>query len=128
MVMKMSEAVKWHPSSGNVFQDIGFSNAQAEHELLKSDLAYEIHTILEKRKLTQAKTGKILGINESDVSRLKNGDFDRFSVERLFTLLNRLNPNVDIRITPSKEAGGHQRSLQFSRFSHSTVGEASLPR
>ena len=111
MVMKMSEAVKWHPSSGNVFQDIGFSEAEAERELLKTDLAYEIHTILEKRKLTQSKAGEILGIVQSHVSRLKNGDIDRFSVERLFTLLNRLNPNVDIRITSSEDTDGHKQVI-----------------
>ena len=124
----MSENVKFEQSSGNVFQDVAFSDAEAERELLKTALANEIHTILEKRKLTQSKAGEILGIVQSHVSRLKKGDIDRFSVERLFTLLNRLNPNVDIRITPSKEAGGHLRSLQFSRFSHSPGGEASLPR
>ena len=105
----MSEFVQLHPSSGNVFQDIGFSDVEAECELLKSDLAYEIHTILEKRKLTQAKVGEILGIDHSDVSRLKNGDFARFSVERLFTFLNRWNRNIEIRITPSKDTSGHQR-------------------
>ncbi len=105
----MSEIVKFKQSSGNLFQDIGFSVAEAERELLKSDLAYEIHTILEKRKLTQAKAGEILGIDKSDVSRLKNGDFDCFSVERLFTFLNRLNHNVEVRITPSGDTGGRQR-------------------
>ena len=44
-----------------------------------------------------------------NVSRLKKGDFDRFSVERLFTFLNRLNRNVDIRITPAEDTVGHQR-------------------
>ena len=105
----MSEAVKFEQSTGNVFQDIGFSDAETERELLKADLAFEIHTILEGRKLTQAKAGEILGIDPSDMSRLKNGDFDRFSVERLLTFLNRLNRNVEIRITPSEDTGGHQR-------------------
>lgn len=105
----MNEDITTEKSSGNVFQDIGFSEAEAERALLKADLAYEIHTILEKRKLTQAKAAEILNIDQSDVSRLKNGDFDRFSVERLFTILNRLNCNVEIRITPSEDTCGHQR-------------------
>ncbi len=105
----MSEDVKFEQSSGNVFKDIGFSDAEAERELLKADLAFEIYSILEGRKLTQAKAREILGINQSDVSRLKNGDFDRFSVERLFTFLNRLNRNVEIRITSAEDTVGHQR-------------------
>ena len=63
----MSEDVKFEQSSGNVFKDIGFSDAEAERELLKADLAFEIYSILEGRKLTQAKVGEILGINQHDV-------------------------------------------------------------
>lgn len=105
----MSETIKFEQSSGNVFRDIGFSDVEAERELLKADLAFEIYSILEERKLTQTKAGEILGINQSDVSRLKNGDFSRFSVERLFAILNRLNRNIEIRITPSEDRSGHQR-------------------
>ena len=105
----MSETIKFEQSSGNVFRDIGFSDVEAERELLKADLAFEIYSILEERKLTQTKAGEILGINQSDISRLKNGDFSRFSVERLFAILNRLNRNIEIRITPSEDRSGHQR-------------------
>ena len=107
----MSEGNRFEQSSGNVFQDIGFPVAEAERELLKADLACEIQTILQKRKLTQANAGEILSIDRADVSRLKNGDFDRFSVDRLFTFLNRLNHNVEIQITPSGENGEHQRGI-----------------
>ena len=105
----MNEEVKFEPSSGNVFKDMGFSNAEAERALIKADLALAIYSILKERKLTQAKAGEILGVNQSDVSRLKNGDFDRFSVERLFAFLNRLNRNVEIRITSAEDLQGHQR-------------------
>ena len=105
----MSENVRFERSSGNVFKDIGFPEAEAERELLKADLAVEIYRILAGRKLTQAKAGELLGVDQADVSRLKNGDFDRFSVERLFAFLNRLNRNVEIRITLAEDAKGHQR-------------------
>ena len=105
----VSEDVKFEQSCGNVFKDLGFSDAEAERNLLKADLAFEIYNILEGRKLTRARAGEILGVDPSDVSRLKKGDFNRFSVERLFALLNRLNRNVEIRITPTEDAVGHQR-------------------
>jgi predicted XRE-type DNA-binding protein len=100
---------KVEQSSGNVFKDVGFSDTEAERALLKADLAFEIYNIIEGRKLTQAKAGKILGIDPSDISRLKAGDFNRFSVERLFTLLNRFNRNIEIRITRAEDREGHQR-------------------
>ena len=105
----MSENVKAEQSSGNGFKNVGFSDAEAERSLLKADLAFEIYNIIERRKLTQAKAGKILGVDPSDISRLKGGDFNRFSVERLFTLLNRFNRNIEIRITPAEDREGHQR-------------------
>ena len=105
----MTKNIRFERSSGNVFKDIGFPEAEAERELLKADLAVEIHRIIAGRKLTQAKAGELLGVDQADVSRLKNGDFNRFSVERLFAFLNRLNRNVEIRITPTKNAKGYQR-------------------
>lgn len=105
----MNENTRFERSSGNVFKDIGFPEAEAERALLKADLAVAIYRILAARKLTQAEAGKLLGVDQADVSRLKNGDFDRFSVERLFAFLNRLNRNVEIRITPAEDAKAHQR-------------------
>jgi len=106
----MSDDVKFEKSSGNVFKDLGFPDEEAKRELLRADLAFEIFTVLKQRRLTQVKAAEILGVDQSDISKLKNGDYDRFSVERLFGFLNRLNRNVEIRITPSEEEG-HQRVI-----------------
>lgn len=105
----MSKAVKFEKSSGNVFLDMGFSKEEAERELLRTDLAFEVYNLLEERKLTSAKAAELLGLDLSEISHIKNGDFEHFNVEKLFTLLNRLNRDVEIRITPSEGANGHQR-------------------
>ena len=47
--MKMNQVTL---SSGNVFADLGFANA--EEELLKAKLVGEICNIIKRRKLTQA--------------------------------------------------------------------------
>ena len=59
----MSEDVKFKHGSGIVFKDLGFSDAEAERELLKADLAFEIYSIIEGRKLTQARAGEILDVD-----------------------------------------------------------------
>ena len=41
----MSKNTKFEQSSGNVFKDLGFSDAEAEQELLKADLAFEFTAI-----------------------------------------------------------------------------------
>ncbi len=47
-------------------------------------------------------------LNPSDVARIQNGDFD-FNVGELLTILNQLNRDVEICITPSGKKGGHIR-------------------
>ena len=104
----MSEEVKFTKSSGNVFLDIGFSKQEAEREQLRVDLVIKIYRFLEELKLTPVKAEARFGLNPSDVSRIQNGDFD-FNVDKLFTILNQMNRDVEIRITPSNEKGGHLR-------------------
>ena len=104
----MSEEVKIEESSGNVFLDIGFSKEEAECEQLRVDLVIKIYRLLEELKLTPAKAEERFGLNPADVSRIQNGDFD-FKVDKLFTILNQMNHDIEIRITPSNEKGGHLR-------------------
>ena len=102
----MSEEVKFTKSSGNVFLDIGFSKEEADLEKFRCDLAIKIYQLLEELKLTPAKAEERFGLNPSDVSRIQNGDFD-FKIDKLFTILNQLNRNVEIHIKPSNEKGGY---------------------
>ncbi len=105
----MSEEIKIEESSGNVFLDIGFSEEEAERELLRVNLAYAIHCLLKELKLTPAKASARFGLDPNDVKRLKKMNFEDFTVERLLTILKRLNRDVEIHIKPSNEKGGHLR-------------------
>lgn len=105
----MNETVKYDKSSGNVFLDMGFSEEEAERELLRTDLAFEVYNLIEELNLTSDKASELLGLDMSEVSHLKNGDFEHFSIEQLFTLLNRLNRDVEIRIMPTHGTSGQQR-------------------
>ena len=105
----MSEEIKIEESSGNVFLDIGFSEEEAERELLRVDLAYAIHCLLKELKLTPAKASKRFGLDPNDVKRLKKVDFEDFTVERLFMILKKLNRSIEIHIKPSDKTVRHQR-------------------
>ena len=89
---------KVHRSSGNVFADLRIPNP--EQYLAKAELAAKILKIVERRGLTQAATGKLLGINQPKVSALLNGRLDGFSSDRLFRFLNALG--CDVRISVSR--------------------------
>jgi predicted XRE-type DNA-binding protein len=85
-------------SNGNVFADLAIPNP--EQYLAKAELAAKILKIVERRGLTQAATGKLLGIKQPKVSALLNGRLDGFSSDRLFRFLNALG--CDVRISVSR--------------------------
>ena len=83
--------------SGNVFKDLGFE--KPEEELTKVRLASIINDIIEERGLTQDQAGKILGVNQPKISALKNGRLKGFSIERLFSFLEKLDQHIEITVT-----------------------------
>ncbi len=89
-------------SSGNVFEDLGFENP--EEELAKAKLASIINDIIIERGLTQKQAGEILGVNQPKISALKNGRLKGFSLERLFSYLEKLDQHIEITITHKSKA------------------------
>lgn len=87
--------------SGNVFADLGLPGA--EELVTKAEIVSRISDIIAKRKLTQAATAGILGIDQPKVSALVRGRLDGFSIERLFRFLNALDRDVEITIKPKKK-------------------------
>ena len=83
--------------SGNVFADFGYPNADAEQ--LKALLAAQIIGVLDDRPLTVRKGEELTGIAAADFSRIRKTKLDRFTIDRLMTILNRLDQDVDIQLT-----------------------------
>lgn len=94
----MSDDLKVHESSGNVFQDL--DARQAEARLPKAELARVIRREIRGRKLTQTQAAELLGIAQPDVSDLVRGKLGRFSMERLERFLNALDMEVRIQVGP----------------------------
>ena len=82
--------------SGNVFRDVGFPNADVEQA--KALLAAEIIRVLRVQKLTNRAAQKITGVRDSDFSRIRKPDLGRFTIDRLMTILNKLERDVDINM------------------------------
>jgi predicted XRE-type DNA-binding protein len=85
-------------SSGNVFADLGLPDA--DELLAKSELVHQITGLIGSRKLTQKAAAAVLGTTQPIVSDLIRRRLDRFSLERLFGFLNRLDRDVQIIIRP----------------------------
>lgn len=102
--MKKKGKIQIRESSGNVFADLGFPNA--EREQLKAHLTLRIYRLIKQRGLTQAQAGEILGIKQPHVSALMRGQSGAFSVERLMDFLTALGQDVEITVRPARREHG----------------------
>jgi predicted XRE-type DNA-binding protein len=91
-----SEAIEVVRGSGNVFRDFG--HASPDVEQLKAILAAEIIKMLDRQELSVRGAHARTGIAAADFSRIRNAALDRFTLDRLMTIINRLGSRVDIRV------------------------------
>jgi predicted XRE-type DNA-binding protein len=101
-----------HRSSGNVYKDLDFSNA--EEMQAKAALASSILSIIERKKWTQQEAAKILNIPQPKVSLLCRGHFSGFSMEKLIKLLNKLNQDVEIVIKDKQFSTRHSGHISVT--------------
>ena len=94
-----------HPSSGNVFHDLGLRDA--EELLAKAELARVIRKSISDRGLTQTEAAALLEITQPDVSDLTRGKLSRFSMDRLERFLNALDLEVRIQVGPRPRSKKH---------------------
>jgi predicted XRE-type DNA-binding protein len=80
--------------SRNVFADLGYPDPQMHR--LKAQIVSEIEDIISDRKLTQKAAGTVMGISQPEVSRMLNGRFREYAVERLMGFLALFNCDVEI--------------------------------
>ena len=95
----MVEKIKVQVGSDNIFADLGLPNP--EEHLAKAELASRIAQVLRQRRLTQAATAELLGIDQPKVSRLLRGYLTNFSTERLMHFLTLLGRDVEIVVKPT---------------------------
>jgi predicted XRE-type DNA-binding protein len=80
--------------SGNLFRDLGLPDADTEQ--MKSTLAAEIIKAMREQGLTHAAAAERAEVQRADISRICKVDLDRFTIDRLVRILNRLDRRVDV--------------------------------
>jgi len=85
-------------STGNIFADLGFPDA--EERMAKVNLALQINVLIKRKKLTQKQAAELLNIDQPKISALFTGKLSGFSLERLFRFLTILGQDITINITP----------------------------
>ena len=103
---KASEKMAIYGSSGNVYADLGYSDAG--EMLVKAQLVSRIAEIIQHRGLTQVEAAKLLGLTQPKVSGMLRGQFRGFSERKLIDCLTRLGRDVEIVIkeSPQRRANG----------------------
>lgn len=88
-----------HPESTRAKRMPAQSGAsEAGLRRVKTMLASEIVKRLERDDLTAREAHAKTGIAAADFSRIRNADLGRFTVDRLFSIINRLGAHVEVRV------------------------------
>ena len=91
-------------SSGNVYEDLGFSPEKAENLRTRSDLMIQLTKIIDARGLTQAAAARLLGVTQPRISDLMRGKVDRFSVDSLVEMLGHAGVRVTFLLKPRQKS------------------------
>ncbi len=83
--------------SGNIFADFGMPNPELRQ--LRAILAADIIKVLDDRKLTVRKAQELTGFAAADFSRIRNAKLKRFTVDRLMTILDKLDQKVEVSVS-----------------------------
>jgi predicted XRE-type DNA-binding protein len=89
-------------STGNVFRDVGFRRAEAEHLLVRADLMIQAQKFIAARRLKQREAAKLLRMSQPRVSDLLRGRIDLFSTDALIDMLARLGAHVRFTVKASR--------------------------
>lgn len=83
--------------SGNVFRDFGHRNASVKQA--RAILAAEIIRTLDERGLSTREAEKLTGVSHSEFSRIRNARLERFTLDRMITILGKLDEDVEVNVT-----------------------------
>ena len=105
----MNEEIDIVRGSGNVFRDFGHVSADVEQT--KAILAAKIIGVLDDQALSTRQAEAATGVDHSEFARIRRVKLDRFTIDRLITILNRLHQRVEFEVSVSPIPEKDQSSL-----------------
>jgi predicted XRE-type DNA-binding protein len=105
----VKEKFKLVHGSGNVFRDFG--NPNADLEQARAVLAAKIIGVLDGLELSTREAQKVTGVAASEFSRIRNVKLDRFTIDRMITILGKLGQDVrlTVRVQPRRPRASAER-------------------
>ncbi|MEA2884946.1 MAG: hypothetical protein QOH32_4202 [Bradyrhizobium sp.] len=90
------DAIEVVRGSDNVFRDLGHPDADILQA--KAILAARIIGVLDDRRITVRRAHELTGFAAADFSRVRQAKLQRFTLERLISMLTRLNRDVEVSV------------------------------
>ena len=92
----MSAKLKMTRGSGNVFQDVGFTPAEADNLMLRAQLMSRVRDAA--RGASQREACKRFGITQPRLNDVLRGRIDKFSLDALVNMLGHAGLRVELRV------------------------------
>ncbi len=83
--------------SGNVYRDFGRANAGLEQA--RAIIAAKIISILDERQLSTRDAERLTGVSHAEFSRIRNTQFRRFTLDRMITILGKLDQDIEVNVS-----------------------------
>ncbi|MEJ2187700.1 MAG: XRE family transcriptional regulator [Gemmatimonadota bacterium] len=78
---------KLTPSTGSVFEDLGFSKEEAANLRVRSVLMANIRGLIRDEGMTQMRAAELFGVTQPRISDLVRGKIELFSIDALVNML-----------------------------------------
>ena len=99
----MSDDLEFVRGGGNVFRDFGDPNPDLEQA--RAILAAKIINVLDERKLSVRAAEKLTRVAASEFSRIRNAKLERFTIDRMITILGKLGQDVEVSVNVRQRPG-----------------------
>jgi len=105
----MNDDMELVRGSGNVFRDFGYPDAELRQA--KALLAAEIIKVLDGQGLSTRQAEALTGIAHAEFSRIRNARLERFTFDRMLTMLDKLGQHVELSVTVTPRPQGSKPAV-----------------
>ena len=101
----MSEKIEIVKSSDNVYADFGFDDADMLQ--LKAQVAAEIIKIIDRRNLKVVEAADLVGVDPTEISRIRKAKLKPFTIDRLMRIMGRLDRRPNLTFDKVEKSTAH---------------------
>jgi predicted XRE-type DNA-binding protein len=94
-----SQVERVTPSSGNVFEEVGFDPDEAHNLAIRSALMMAITRLIERRGMTQRQAAELFGVAQPRVSDVVRGKIELFTIDALVKMLSAAGVKVGVVVS-----------------------------